>query len=229
MNKSKVVIVQTRSSSKRLPGKALLPFLEKELIVEVVKNLRTMKMDLYVLTSSEESDDDLVSILNREQIKYYRGSLENVYKRIFNFLKLKNYSDFIRINGDSPFIPLDLLEEMVEIHSSGNYQITTNVFPRTFAKGCSIEIINSELYYRFSRKIQNKDEREHCTKIFYKNSEGIRIYNYMNKKRNDSSINLCVDTKEDYQNLMTLKSALDKSGKVYNYESIIRMYLDNNE
>ena len=71
----------------------------------------------------------------------------------------------------------------------------TNVFPRTFSKGQSVEIIKTLTLKSYLLRM-NKDESEHVTKYFYRNSGKLKIKNL---KSNDSQrqLKLSVDTKKD--------------------------------
>ena len=52
-----------------------------------------------------------------------------------DYTKEKNKSDFIRISGDSPLIYSKVINRAIETHRKSkrqNYDIITNVFPRSF-------------------------------------------------------------------------------------------------
>ena len=60
-----------------------------------------------------------------------------------------------------------LINKCVLKFFTGKYDIVTNVHPRTFPKGQSIEIINTSI---FAKELKNiiKFNKEHFTQIFYK-------------------------------------------------------------
>ena len=89
----------------------------------------------------------------------------------------------MRINADSPLIDPSIIDEAIKIFKTRkkNYDIVTNVFPRSFPKGQSLEIIKTSKLRSYLDKF-NKDQREHVTKYFYKNYKNFVIKNFMNIK-----------------------------------------------
>ena len=101
--------------------------------------------------------------------------------------------------GDSP------------VNKNMNYDIVTNIFPRSFPKGQSVEIIRTNILKAHINKM-SKLEKEHVTKYFYKNSKNFYIKNFRNKL-NNKSIKLAVDSKID---LLKILKKIDKK-KFENY------------
>ena len=136
----------------------------------------------------------------KNRIDYFTGPLNNVRKRFelcINKFNLRNA--VMRINADSPFIDINLVNQMIKIYDKKKrrYDITTNVYPRSFPKGQSIEIIKTKLFKKVSSRKMNSNENEHVTQYFYKRKNFYKIYNFKNKD-NFSKINLSIDTLEDY-------------------------------
>ena len=71
----------------------------------------------------------------------------------------------------------------------------TNIFPRTYPKGQSVEIIKSSILKK-SIKFMNKYELEHVTKYFYKNNKKFKIKNFKSTKLKNK-IQLSVDNIKD--------------------------------
>jgi spore coat polysaccharide biosynthesis protein SpsF (cytidylyltransferase family) len=99
--------------------------------------------------------------------------------------------------------------------------MVTNVFPRTFPKGFSVEVVNSKLILDFLLKIKKKKHQEHLTSFFYDNYKNFKIKNFYNKI-NNSNVNFCIDSFSDF---MRVKSIL-KFCKNNNYslDSILSIY-----
>ena len=56
----------------------------------------------------------------------------------------------MRISADSPFIDPNILEKSFNLFCNGNYDIVTNVFPPTFPKGMSVELMNFQTLEKYS-------------------------------------------------------------------------------
>ena len=89
------------------------------------------------------------------------------------------------------------------------YDIVTNVFPRSFPVGQSVEVINSEVFKKYYKHV-NKNEKEHILKFFYKNFKHFKILNLKNKK-NMSKINLSINNMKDF---LKIKKIIEKNEKI---------------
>tara|TARA_B100000579_G_C22702952_1_gene790696 strand:- start:1 stop:669 length:669 start_codon:yes stop_codon:yes gene_type:complete len=190
--------IQARFSSRRLPGKVLMKVGKFSLIEFLIRRLKKTKMinDMYVLTSTNLLDKKIIDHCERKSINSFSGSLDNVFTRFRNFLRKFKYDAFVRISADSPFIDPDLVDQMVKKFFQGNYEIVTNVFPRTFPSGQSVEIVSSKTFMGINQEKLSNYDKEHVTSFFYKHAENFRIYNF---KCNYShkGIKLSIDTHED--------------------------------
>ena len=89
----------------------------------------------------------------------------------------------MRISADSPLIDPVIIDKAIKIFNSQKkkYDIITNVFPRSYPKGQSVEIIKTAKLRYFLSKF-NKEQKEHVTKYFYKNYKNFMIKNFMSVK-----------------------------------------------
>ena len=194
--------VQARMSSKRFPGKILAPFKGKPLIQNVLEKITTVfsTEDVIVLTSTEISDDPLAAFLFSKEKNVFRGSLTNVAKRFREALEVYPCDWFVRICADSPLLDPNLIKTMMNL-SLTDADIVTNVFPRSFPKGFSVEMVRVSVFMSLNLDKFDKEDEEHVTSFFYKNSNIFKIKNLDNIHGDKSHNNFCVDTIEDYHRL----------------------------
>ena len=197
-----IVIIQARMNSSRFKQKVMYEIKEKPLIWYVINSIKKSRKikKIIIATSKNKTDDKLCYYLKKNKIDVFRGNLNNVAERFYSLasrLKLKN---FIRISGDSPFMDYKIIDRAINIHRKkpNKYDLITNIFPRTFPRGRSVEIIKTMSLKKILPFI-NKDEKEHVTKFFYKNKEQFCIKNFKANKKNLS--NLAIDTKKDLEKL----------------------------
>lgn len=194
-----LVIVQARLSSKRFCNKVLQKIYGKTLLEHVVSKIKKSKKvsRILVATSTHKTDDKLVFYLKKKKIKFFRGSLNNVAKRLLGAAKKYKEKYFIRINGDSPLIDYRLINHSISLTHKlkKKYDIITNVFPRTFPSGQSVEVVNVSTLEK-NLKNMNKFELEHVTQYFYKNNSLFSIKNFSSNLKK-KSIKLSVDNKQD--------------------------------
>lgn len=207
-------IVQARSNSKRFKNKVLYPIYGTPLIQHVVNRIKKSKKitKLIVSSSLKKSDDNLVSYLKKNKIDFFRGNLENVAMRLYETARKNQAKFFVRISGDSPLIDPKLIDKAITISKKEKkYDIITNLFPRTFPKGQSVEVIKTSIIKKNSKNFSKLD-KEHVTKYFYDNSNNFLIKNFTFNGKN-KTIKLSIDTKKDLK--VILKKLNSKKFKDY--------------
>ena len=114
-----IAIIQARMSSKRLPGKVLKKINGKPMLMRVVENIKRSKKikKIYIATSGSPKDNKIVIFCKKNKLNFFKGELNNVSLRFKTFLEKKGsaYKEFIRINGDSPFIDPKLIDKFANI------------------------------------------------------------------------------------------------------------------
>lgn len=217
-----------RMNSKRLPGKPLFKILNNTIlsvIVERVKKIEALE-HFCIATSFETSDDPIAEEANRIGIEIFRGSLNNVLERAIQASETYNYSDFLRICGDRPFLDPKYYQELILTHKKLKNDLTTNIFPRTVPPGLSGEVINVGTLKGIKSKVYDKDETEHLTKHFYNNPWNFKIYN-LSQKNNFIPINqnLTLDTANDYKKITWIYKNLNIED-YYNTEKIMKLNIE---
>jgi len=192
-------IVQARYSSKRLPGKVLKKILGITVLKRVVNQIQKSRKisKIIIATSKHKTDKKIINFCNKNKINFMSGPLNNVFKRFYSIIIHERCKAFVRISADSPLLDPSLIDRAVTVFNKSRYDIVTNVFPRTFPKGFSIEVINSRIILDFLLKIKKKKHQEHITSFFYDNYKKFKIKNFYNKI-NNSNINLSIDSLSDF-------------------------------
>ena len=194
-----IAIIQARCNSRRFKNKVLSNFIKKPIIQHVVDNVKKSKKitKVIVATSKNKSDDKLAQFLREKKINFYRGSHLNVAKRLLDVAKKNNVNFFTRISADSPLINPRIIDSVISLYllKKRNKDLITNVFPRTFPKGQSIEIIRTSIL-KDNLRFFNSEDKEHVTRYFYKNYKNFSIINLKNKNKK-KLINMVVDTRRD--------------------------------
>jgi spore coat polysaccharide biosynthesis protein SpsF (cytidylyltransferase family) len=216
-------IIQARYSSKRLPGKVLKKILGTAVLKRVVQQVKKSKKisKIIIATSKHKTDKKIINFCKKNKIQCISGPLNNVFKRFYSIIVHEHCKSFVRISADSPLIDPSLIDRAVTIFSKNRYDIVTNVFPRTFPKGFSVEVVNSKLILDFLLKIKKKRHKEHLTTFFYDNYNNFKIKNFYNKI-NNSNINLSIDSFTDF---IRAKSILKFcKNKNYSLDYILLIY-----
>jgi spore coat polysaccharide biosynthesis protein SpsF len=197
MNIEPVIAIQARVSSKRFPRKVLEKINGRTLIECVIERCTDTGFQVFVLTSDDLTDDPLEELLSHKKYSYYRGSLNDVRARYLNFMRKENINQVVRISADSPLIHPDVISQMISSAKDFiGYDIVTNIFPRTYPRGQSVEIVSRTAFESIRDIPLSEYDKENVTSYFYQNFSKYKIKNFSNVQ-NLSKVNLCVDTQLD--------------------------------
>ena len=195
--------IQARMSSKRLPGKVMLPLHGELVISRVLTQVEKAvpKQDIVVATSTDQSDDSLVSYLLDRNTNVFRGPLDNVFARFQNCLKEYPCDWFFRVCADSPLLNPAVLTYFLHLVDTTEADIITTLFPRSFPAGQSVELVRARTFRTLMTDKLSAEEQEHLTKAYYANPHRFRIKNVSSGNASLAEINYCVDTAEDMARL----------------------------
>ena len=206
MNKL-VIIIYARLNSKRLKGKVLKKIFNKCLLEIIYLRLKKkLNIPIIVNTSKNKSDDLLVKFCKKKNIKFFRGSLNNVFLRTIMCLKKNKINGFIRVCADRPFVDFREIKKAIKIFKSKKFDIVTNQLHKKVPKGLSCEIASSEIFYDvFNNNELTKSEKEHIFEYFYKNISDFKIYKLRNNLyEKNAKFNLSIDSSKDFQRAVNI-------------------------
>ena len=105
-------------------------------------------------------------------------------------------SHVVRISGDSPLIDPNLILRLFQ-NIDNEIDIVTNLFPRSFPKGFSCEIIKIETLKKILDFTNDLKYREHVTNYIYDNPFSFRIVNVTSDVEIFNNKNYSVDKEKD--------------------------------
>jgi len=218
-------LIQARMSSRRLPGKVLAEINGKPLLQYVIESLgQSVSLEhVIVTTSTDLSDESIVSFCEQHQLDCFRGSLDNVVDRFLNACRMYGLHSFVRINADSPLIDHEIIDQALRIYESGNEDLVTNVFPRSYPIGQSVEVIRGSSLEEASRRMTMPEEFEHVTKFYYDNPHVFRVKNFLNFE-DLSKLRLVVDTHDDLTRIKIIVNKMNKHHTSYRLRDLVDLY-----
>jgi spore coat polysaccharide biosynthesis protein SpsF len=221
------VVILSRFSSSRLPGKALMEISGKKVLEYIIERVQQVyPLDKIVLaTSNEKSDNPIAAFARAYGVKLYRGSLENVSRRFYTAAKEQNWDYAVRVNGDNIFIDTQLLRDLTHIILENKYDFISNVKGRTFPRGMSIEIVSLEHYKELLPIIEaDNNYREHVTLYLYDHEIKDRYNFIMNTTLPKAAgIQMALDTKKDFERSDKIIQKFVKDHYKYNLTEIFTL------
>jgi len=220
-------IILVRYNSRRLPGKALMMLDDKPLLRHVYDALGSVFSadDIVIATSIEPSDDDIADYCQREHMKCYRGSLQNVAERFLSAAQQNSLDYAIRINGDNLFVELSTVRRMIE-DADKSKDFYSNVPGRSFPFGMSVEMVKTSFYEKFLSDInESPNYQEHVTLYLYDHPEiGNRKYYVNDEYPEASGVHLSIDTPQDAEIAQRMLNQLPKPIYKNELSTIVKTY-----
>ena len=194
-------IIIARMDSSRFPGKAMA-YLGDQLIIErCITALKGSDEFVALLaTTDREVDKPLLNAAETLGIEHFQGPLD-VSERLAGCIRKFGLQYFARVNGDSPFTRRELLTEGFRIIREKNLDFVTNLVPRAFPYGISVEIMKSETFLSTLPNLDSDFYREHVTTYFYEHFGSLKTFCMPYTSGNDHDVRLVVDTYEDKERI----------------------------
>ncbi len=137
----------------------------------------------------------------------FRGHHSDVAQRALDCCAALGLDSFVRISGDSPFMPPELIDRALQTMRETDADLATNVFPRSYPAGASVEAIRVEALRR-AHGDMSASEREHVTEAFYKAPAAWRIVNFAAPAPVHGDVRLTVDTPAELEIARALTARL---------------------
>ena len=91
-----------------------------------------------------------------------------MFNRTTECIKKFKFNYFVRICADRPFFDVDLMKKVINLILKKNFDIITNVNPRTYPKGLTCEVAKTIIFKNFNQKNILKSDKEHIFNYFYR-------------------------------------------------------------
>jgi spore coat polysaccharide biosynthesis protein SpsF len=172
-----LVILQARTGSHRLPGKALLDFHGLPLAVLAARRAGNRGARVIVATSRDPSDDALADTLRRHRIAVMLGPLADVLGRFVAALgESPDAAPVVRLTGDNILPDGALIADVLAAFEAEGMDYVTTTDPASgLPYGCAVEITRAGHLRRAAAEAHGAHEREHVTPAI-RARFGVRVF-----------------------------------------------------
>ena len=118
MKKTKIAtIIECRMGSSRLPGKVLLPILNKPALLLLIERIKKIipSTKIILATTTNKKDDEIVNFAKKNKINFFRGSEKNVFKRVVDAAKFYKVDVINSVCGDCMLLDPKLVSEALKV------------------------------------------------------------------------------------------------------------------
>lgn len=198
----KLIIIQARMTSTRLPGKVLKTVLGKTLLEHQVERLQRVPHadGLVMATTVNETDQPIVDLCETLNIPVFRGSETDVLSRYYEAGRLYEADVVVRVTSDCPLIDPAVVNEVIGFYLAhpDEYDYVSNTLDRTYPRGLDTEVFPFSLLEQAHREATQPEEREHVTPFIYRHPERFRLHQ-IKQSPSHAEERWTVDTAEDFE------------------------------
>ena len=228
----KLIIVQARMTSTRLPGKVMEIVCDKPLLEHLINRLKTIRSadQIVIATTVNETDNQIVSLCKKLDTLYYRGSEEDVLGRYYEAAVEYGGDVIIRITSDCPVIDPDVVGYLIDFYMKNlkKYDYVTNTLKRTYPRGMDAEIVSFKALKEAHFNAYDPFDREHVTPFIRNRPTQYRLHNI--KYSSDlSRYRLTVDTSEDMELIRRIFESLYVENPEFTMKDIVSKMAANPE
>lgn len=221
------VIIQARMGSSRLPGKTMKKILDKPLLFYSYYRSSLAKYvdEVVIATTTEKKDDVIVEWCENNNIKYFRGSEQNVLERYYKAAKKFNFNKIVRVTSDDPFICPELIDLIIinqEIFEADFVCLRNKT--NTWPYGLDVEIYDFKALEASYLEASEESEKEHVSIFIRNNPNDFKIVEVPYDK-NLSEHRLTIDTEDDFnKNKYLMEKLIHKKGLNFRYKDILEEF-----
>jgi spore coat polysaccharide biosynthesis protein SpsF len=241
MAKRIVAIIQARMGSTRLPGKVLLPILDKTVIEHIVERLSSVKQidQVVVATSIERPDDDIAKLCGSRSIHCYRGSESDVLDRFYKTAVSVKAEIVIRITGDCPLIDPGVISKLIEYFKLNEYDhcgvaagagVAKDKQINRFPDGLDAEIFSMKVLAEAWHESVESIQREHVTPFLWQQPTRYRIGSLDSESGDFGHQRWTLDNQEDFDLIAWIYEMLSPGkGSGFGMHDILSLLLEHPE
>ena len=227
----KVIIVQARMTSTRLPGKVMRDIAGHPMLAQQLRRLKRCSLadDIIVATTKNVTDDPVAELARREQVGYFRGSEDDVLARYVGAAQAAKADVVVRITADCPLIDPQITDQVINelIQHVTDCDYASNVLIRTYPRGLDCEAFFSDTLFRVDRIAKTKAAREHVTVFIHRERPDLFLFRSVQDHQNNSDLRWTVDTQEDMDYVIKVYEELGLGASQMSYRKILN-YIRNN-
>lgn len=205
-----MIIVQSRMSSTRLPGKVLMPLGGKPLLERMVERLRKSVHGnkIIIATTWQPADNPVAELGVKLHVPVFRGHPVDLLDRHYQAAREFGFDYVVKIPSDCPLIDPQVVDFVIDsFFAEGNLDYAGNLHPATWPDGNDVEIFTTEALERAWREAQLVHQREHTTPYIFENPQIFRLKNIINPEGSpelSARYRLTIDYPEDYLLIRTV-------------------------
>ena len=218
------ILIIARMNSSRLPGKALIPILEKPALEYLIERAKLCKSaDAIILCTTENPEDDVLEELaTGSGLKCYRGDELDVLKRMIGACEQEGLDIAVRVTGDDILLsPAHLDEAILHLMETNSDYCHNKGLP----SGTECEVFTVKALKTIYDFAEEPGNTEYLT--YFIESESFQKSELPVPPEFKRDVSLTLDTPEDLEIISFLLENIYRNDNPFTHEELIR-FIDSN-
>lgn len=210
--------------STRLAGKVMLPIQGRPMLGILLSRLMSVfpPIPIIVATTILPQDDVIAALASSMGVELFRGDEEDVLHRFSSAISSKSSDCIVRVTSDCPLCDPRMLSRALDLYFHLGVDYLSNTIHRTYPRGYDIEIISRQALMTASQHATTHSEKEHVTSYIVRRPYQFSLANFISSE-NWSAWRLTVDTREDFELVEKIFSALGNETTASGWEEVQKL------
>jgi spore coat polysaccharide biosynthesis protein SpsF len=223
------IIIQARMTSTRLPKKVMLPLCGKSALEIMINRIEKFKDNIIIATTNDGTEEDIVKLAKKLNVKYYQGDTDNVLSRYYeSAIKFgaTNNDIIVRLTSDCPIMDQEILSQIIESFKTCKCDYLSNVIERTYPRGMDTEVFRFKSLKMAYENATTQLEIEHVTPYINNTNKDKFILKSYKDVENNSKYRLTLDEIDDYEAIKEVYKKFDDKIN-FSYSQLITTLKEN--
>lgn len=222
----RVLVLQARTTSTRLPGKVLMDLGGRPMLARQLERLARCRQvdEIVVATTVNATDDPVVAVAEEAGVRWFRGSEADVLSRYAGAAREAGADVVIRSTADCPLIDPEIVDRVIDTLVDGRAELdyASNVVRRTYPQGLDVEALFRDTLERVDRMATSRPAREHVTWFIHSERPELFGIGSVTDAEDHSDLSWTVDTAEDLQRVRGIFGLLGLDAAYVRYPEAVR-------
>jgi len=168
-----IATIECRMTSSRLPGKVMMQSCGKPMLQHLVERIsRVKKIDeIWFATTANTNDDCIEDLANRLNIGCFRGSEDDVLRRVLSTAQTAKSDVIVEITGDCPIIDPEIVSQTIDLYFLNSCDYAANCITHKYPLGMDVQVFSTALLATADKEGTTPEDREHVSWYFIRNPE----------------------------------------------------------
>lgn len=219
----RVVIIQARMTSTRLPGKVLADLAGKPMLAQQIRRLEACQAvdEILVATTTNQQDDPIVELARQSDIGWFRGDEHDVLARFAGAARQCEADVVVRVTSDCPLIDPHIVDQVVGELTLNDCDYASNVMTRSYPRGLDVEAFYADTLRRVDRLAKSAAAREHVTPFIYAERPDLFIRREVIDTEVNTDLRWTVDTPADLEAVRLIYDGLGLGERIAPYQEVL--------